>query len=125
MTKHQQILADIEQKIASGEYGPQCRIPTEMELCAAYGAARATVGKAIRELELRGLVERRRRAGTFVRAGGPAGTGVVGLLVPGLGEGEIFEPICSAIAAEEHVSDSGFPGISYPRCPRRKRLARR
>jgi len=99
-TKHQQIRADIERKIAAGEYGPQGRIPTEVQLCAAYGAARATVGKAIRELELRGLIERRRRAGTFVRAAGPAESCAVGLLVPGLGEGEIFEPICSAIAAE-------------------------
>lgn len=100
MTKHERILADLEQRIAAREYGPAGRIPTEMELCAAYGAARATVAKALRELELRGLIERRRRAGTFVRAGHAVQSRTVGLLVPGLGEGEIFEPICSSIAAE-------------------------
>lgn len=63
----QRIRADIEGRILSGEWLPGTRIPFEHELMAHYGCARMTVGKAIAQLVEAGLVERRRRAGSFVR----------------------------------------------------------
>lgn len=60
------IREDIESKIHSGEWKPGTRIPIEQELAARYGCARATVSKALGELVAAGLVERRRKAGTFV-----------------------------------------------------------
>ena len=57
---------DIEGKIQSGEWKPGTRIPIEQELAARYGCARATVSKALGELVAAGLVERRRKAGSFV-----------------------------------------------------------
>jgi GntR family histidine utilization transcriptional repressor len=60
------IRADLEQKIHSGEWAPGHRIPVERELMALYGCARMTVQKAISALVERGLVVRRKRAGSFV-----------------------------------------------------------
>ena len=66
MTLDQQIRADIEARIASGEWPPGHRIPFEHELVKSYGCARATVSKALEKLASAGLIERRRRVGSFV-----------------------------------------------------------
>lgn len=63
---HLRISADLAAKIRSGEWAPGYRIPFEYELTARYDCARATAGKAVAALAAAGLVERRRRAGTFV-----------------------------------------------------------
>lgn len=63
---HRRIERDIERRIASGEWRPGFRIPTEIELTAEYDCARMTVSRAMTELAARGLVVRRRRAGTVV-----------------------------------------------------------
>jgi GntR family transcriptional regulator, histidine utilization repressor len=62
----ERIGSDIETRIASGEWKPGHRIPFEHELVTQYGCARATVGKALTALVRAGLLERRRKAGTFV-----------------------------------------------------------
>lgn len=62
----ERIGAEIEARIASGEWKPGHRIPFEHELVIQYGCARATVGKALTALVRAGLLERRRKAGTFV-----------------------------------------------------------
>lgn len=62
----ERIGGEIEARIASGEWQPGHRIPFEHELVAHYGCARATVGKALTALVRAGLLERRRKAGTFV-----------------------------------------------------------
>jgi GntR family transcriptional regulator, histidine utilization repressor len=62
----ERIGAEIEGRIASGEWKPGHRIPFEHELVKHYGCARATVGKALTALVRAGLLERRRKAGTFV-----------------------------------------------------------
>lgn len=66
MSIAQRIAADIEGRIRSGEWRPGRRIPFEHELVAHYGCARATVSKALGSLSRAGLIERRRRAGSFV-----------------------------------------------------------
>lgn len=66
MTIADRIRRDIEARIASGEWRPGHRIPFEHELVARYGCARATVGKALTALVRAGLIERRRKAGSFV-----------------------------------------------------------
>jgi GntR family transcriptional regulator, histidine utilization repressor len=64
---HQRILGDIEGRILSGDLPPGARIATEQELAASYGCSRMTVSKVLTILANAGLVERRRKAGTFVR----------------------------------------------------------
>lgn len=65
-TLGQRIRAELEGRILSGEWPPGHRIPFEHELMAQYGCARMTVNKVIAGLVAAGLVERRRRAGSFV-----------------------------------------------------------
>lgn len=62
----QRIKRDLEGKILSGEWPPGHRLPNELDLMAQYGCARMTVNKVMSGLAAAGLVERRRRAGTFV-----------------------------------------------------------
>src|SRR5215475_4251626 len=66
-TLYKQIRLDIEQRILTGEWPPGHRIPFEHELMEHYGCSRMTVSKALSELTQADLIERRRRAGTFVR----------------------------------------------------------
>ena len=60
------IRSEIEARIRSGEWGPGFRIPVEHELTETYGCSRATVSKAMGSLVSAGLIERRKRAGSFV-----------------------------------------------------------
>lgn len=66
MTLGKRIGAEIEARIRSGEWRPGMRIPFEHELVARYGCSRATVSKALETLARDGLIERRRKAGSFV-----------------------------------------------------------
>ncbi len=66
MSIEARIRGEIEGRIRSGEWAPGTRIPFEHELVATHGCARATVNKALTRLAREGLIERRRRAGSFV-----------------------------------------------------------
>lgn len=66
LTLDQQIRSELESRIRSGDWAPGHRIPTERELMERYGCARMTVGKAIGALVSEGLIERRKKAGSFV-----------------------------------------------------------
>ena len=64
---HERIRAEVETRILSGEWAPGHRIPFEHEFTAQYACSRMTVSKALSELADAGLIERRRKAGSFVR----------------------------------------------------------
>jgi GntR family histidine utilization transcriptional repressor len=64
---HQRILRELEERILSGELRPGDRIASEHDLAEQYGCSRMTINKAITQLAKAGYVDRRRRAGTFVR----------------------------------------------------------
>jgi GntR family transcriptional regulator, histidine utilization repressor len=66
-TIYKKIRLDIERRILSGDWPPGHRIPFEHEIMARYGCSRMTVNKALSELVQAELIERRRRAGSFVR----------------------------------------------------------
>lgn len=70
-TLNQRIRSDIEERILSGEWPPGFRIPFEHELMAQYGCSRMTVNKVLTTLAENGLIERRRRAGSFVAKRSP------------------------------------------------------
>jgi histidine utilization repressor, proteobacterial len=63
---HRRIRNDIEGRIISGEWPPGTRIPFELELAAQYDCSRMTVNKAMTELVRAGLIERRKKSGSFV-----------------------------------------------------------
>lgn len=102
--RYRAICAEIGHEIASGRYAAGERLPSDSELARRFSVSRLTVIRALRELEAGAVVRRRAGSGTFVAGGtlvtAPAGpaTQVFGLLMPDLGDGEIFEPVARAIA---------------------------
>lgn len=95
--KYQQILNDLKESIASGKYAVGERLPSEFDLVKVFGASRVTVNRALRELQLTGLIERRAGSGSYVSPNTAKGY-TFGLLIPELGRTEIFEPICRGMA---------------------------
>ena len=63
---HRRIHDEIAGRITSGALKPGERLPSEGELMAAYDCSRMTVYKALAQLQAAGLIERRRKAGSFV-----------------------------------------------------------
>lgn len=63
---HERIRSDFEARILSGELAPGQRLPTEQDVMVAYDCSRMTVNKALSALAQAGLIDRRKRAGTFV-----------------------------------------------------------
>jgi GntR family transcriptional regulator of arabinose operon len=106
--KYRKIASQLQASIASGRYKPGQRLPSEAALTAQFKASRPTVIRALRELQAGGLIDRRMGSGTFVRqATSPtqAASNALsfGLLVPGLADGEIFDPICVALARQSQA----------------------
>lgn len=97
--KYQQVYSALRRDIQSGRLRTGDRLPSEAELVRQFGASRITVGRAVRDLQAAGLVERRAGAGTFVARTRRQGALSFGLLIPDLGETEIFEPICHGMMA--------------------------
>ena len=97
------ILDVLKQGIHNGDYAPGTRLPTEFELTGQFKVSRPTAAKALNELERLGLVERIPGSGSYVKRppqGVPSLRGkTLGLLIPGLGTTEIFEPVCGSLAA--------------------------
>ncbi|HLI13028.1 MAG TPA: GntR family transcriptional regulator [Alphaproteobacteria bacterium] len=66
-----QLAEALEGEIRSGRWTPGTRLPSEPELCEHYALSRTTVRQALARLEQRGLIERLKGQGTFVRRGQP------------------------------------------------------
>ncbi|MEZ5732970.1 MAG: GntR family transcriptional regulator [Paracoccaceae bacterium] len=67
-TTYREVKAAILTRITSGDWGPGTLLPGEVDLAQSFGVARATVNRAMRELSEEGFLDRRRKAGTRVRA---------------------------------------------------------
>ena len=104
LSKHERIRQTLTEAIANGQYEPGQRLPSESELVKTFGASRPTVNRALRELQLAGVIERRAGSGSYVRADAAARGYLFGLLIPELGRTEIFEPICRGMADAQHAS---------------------
>lgn len=126
--KYRQIYNALQGEIAAGEFTSGQRLPSEAQLVKAFAASRITVGRALRDLQQAGLVERRAGSGTYVLGTHTGQSFSFGLLIPDLGETEILEPICAGLtstpAARAHaviwggvtgsVEDKGE--IAWERC---------
>lgn len=66
INSYQAVQAEIMKRIQDRKWPPGTLIPGETELAEAFGCARATVNRALRELADTGILERKRRAGTRV-----------------------------------------------------------
>jgi GntR family transcriptional regulator, histidine utilization repressor len=70
----QQIKMRVRDKVRTGEWGIGERIPSELDLASAFGVARMTVNRALRELTDEGALERVAGVGTFVAESKPQST---------------------------------------------------
>src|SRR5260370_14477624 len=75
--KYRQVYEDLHSAIRTGSFQPGERLPSESELGERYNTSRITVAKALKELQLQGLVSR------------PAGSGTH-VLVPATTSGHVF-----------------------------------
>jgi GntR family transcriptional regulator len=67
-----EVVADaLQRAISDKTYEPGDRLPSESQLVARHGASRPTVRRALRALQLRGLIETRQGKGAFVRRPSP------------------------------------------------------
>ncbi len=108
ITKHREVFQALRAEITAGKYAEEGRVPSETQLVRRYGVSRPTVARALRDLQAAGLVERRAGSGTYVRsvaAAAASGSGLIGLLVPGMGVTEIFDIICGELAGLARVGD--------------------
>ena len=118
-TKHNEIAREIRTEIASGKYPAEGRLPSEAQLVKRFEVSRPTAAQALRTLEREGLVERRAGSGTYLAPAMLRGSGLrqLGLIVPGLGQIEIFDVICGELASLARVQDFGmhWGGTNRPR----------
>ncbi|MFF4430628.1 GntR family transcriptional regulator [Streptomyces sp. NPDC001513] len=66
---YRRIMADLLDRIRTGELPPGAQLPSEAELSETYGVARGTVRRAVQELEGAGHIHAQHGVGRFV---GPA-----------------------------------------------------
>lgn len=119
-SKHRKISAWLETEITAGKYGPNARLPSELQLVKQFNVSRPTVARALRDLETKGLIERRAGSGTYLKKNNgerSSGTRALGLLVPGLSSTEIFHIICGEIASLARVHEYAllWGGSTNPR----------
>lgn len=100
---YRQIYDFVFENIVSGAYQADGRLPTDGQLMRRFGSSRATVAKAMQELERAGLIQRRPGAGSFLKPADRASGTFVSTLIAGLGDTKFFEPICAQIAQACHV----------------------
>lgn len=112
--KYLKIYREIKEKLLSGGFQEGDKLPTETEYSEQYAVSRPTVTKALNALADEGFITRKTGSGSYVRnQTGETKSRLLGLLIPGLGRGEIFEPISAQIAWEAEKNNysllwSGF-----------------
>jgi GntR family transcriptional regulator, arabinose operon transcriptional repressor len=107
---YQTIFERLSRDITNGRYKPGQKIPSEAALVKRFNVSRITVGRALRELQQRGLVDRVAGSGTYVRdqVRRPRENLLFGLIIPNLGDTDIFEPICQGMAASPDANGHGL-----------------
>jgi GntR family transcriptional regulator, arabinose operon transcriptional repressor len=106
--KHEIIRNELRLAITSGKYKEGERLPTEAQLVEQYSTSRPTVARALRELQRDGLILRRAGSGTYVKKPSEQQGQLFGLVIPRLGETEIFEPMCRELARSSQINHHGL-----------------
>lgn len=101
---------------------PGARFASENELASRFGISRPTAARALQELSSSGLVVRRAGSGTYVGAavsdlhGGETTPRTFGVMLPGLGATEVWDPLsryidqaCSALGITRVVGPEEVP----------------
>ncbi len=115
--KHDEIYDELLREIVQGRWKEGEKLPTERDLSESYGVSRPTIGRVLNRLRAAGYVQRSVGAGTFLtkpQDKDASSSKTFGLFVPGLGRGEIFEPICARIAELSHAFNFSLTWGSIP-----------
>jgi GntR family transcriptional regulator of arabinose operon len=97
--KYLRIVESLRASILAGHYRNGARLPSEAELVRRFSVSRMTAVKAVQQLQQEGLLVRRTGSGTYASELDQGRKPVFGLIIPDLGQTEIFEPICKGMAA--------------------------
>src|ERR1700752_3384741 len=99
LPKYQQVGETCKSEILAGRYQSGQKLPSEAALVKRFGASRITVGRALRELRQAGLIQSRPGSGNYVGTAASGDEGLLfGLLIPNLGDTDIFAPICQGMS---------------------------
>ena len=79
---YQIIIEEISSSIDSGLYKPNGKLPSEADLMQTFGTSRITVTRALKELELRGFIYRRKGKGSFAAPRRLTGSKIISLVLP-------------------------------------------
>jgi DNA-binding LacI/PurR family transcriptional regulator len=102
--KYLQIVESLRAGIAAGRYRNGARLPSEAELVRRFGVSRMTAVKAMQQLQQEGLLVRRTGSGSYAAENVTGQKPVFGLVIPDLGQTEIFEPICKGMSASPNAA---------------------
>src|SRR2546430_15066181 len=97
--KHRQVYSSLSRDIHSGRWKLGERLPSEAQLVARFGVSRITIGRAVRDLQAAGPVERRARSGNFRKRGAAARGRSVGLPNPYREGTDLFGTLLEGITA--------------------------
>jgi GntR family transcriptional regulator, arabinose operon transcriptional repressor len=103
--KHQWLRTTLLQAIESGRWAPGARLPSEADLVRQFGVSRITAARAMNDLQSGGFVERHAGSGTYVRGAQRPNALSFGLLIPELGETDIFDAICKGMMASPQARE--------------------
>lgn len=109
--RYSEIAQTLREEVLTGRFGADGRMPSEAQLVKRFGVSRPTIARALRSLSGEGLIERRAGSGSFVKSGSSkaaARSNLLALLVPSLGNTEIFQLICGEIASLARVHNYGL-----------------
>jgi len=100
ISKYTDVFRALQHEILKGKYADGRRLPSEAELCQRHKVSRPTAARALRELQQIGVITRRTGSGSYLvppQITQPSAAHTLGLLMPGLGNTEILDPICNEI----------------------------
>jgi DNA-binding LacI/PurR family transcriptional regulator len=101
VAKHRAIFDALKEQIAAGKFAEGRRLPSEAELAARFKVSRPTAARALRDLQALGIISRRAGSGSYLNDSVAWASKrlkqTFGLLVPGLGDTEILDPVCNEI----------------------------
>ncbi|MBE2181499.1 MAG: GntR family transcriptional regulator [Chthoniobacterales bacterium] len=107
--RYEEIAREVRGELLAGRYGDEGRMPSEAQLVRRYKVSRPTVARALRLLQDEGFVERRAGSGTYAKVRDETSRlrakRLLALLMPDLGNTEIFQLIGGEIASLARVND--------------------
>ena len=109
--RHQEISNELLTEILAGKHDSARRLPSEAQLVKRFNVSRPTVARALLDLKIKGILDRKAGSGTYLckdRGAKPSGVRQLGMIVPGLGKIEIFDVICGELASLARVNDLGM-----------------